>query len=348
MKVLLVGEYSGLHKNIKEGLEELGYDTTIISYGDAWKKIESDRVVSTKYKGILGVIIKRIKMSIELFKAKDYDVVQLINPRILPELIGLFILKSLKRKNKKLFLLAAGDDLEYIKQGPKFRYWPYMGIPEEKLDYNSWWDKKIHEEILKTIDGIIPIMYDYAEGYRHYKKTKKTIPIPMNINKITYTPNIVKDKIIIFHGLNREEFKGTEYIRQAMESIKRKYPEEVQIIIDGKMPLDIYLETIRKTNIIIDQCKSYSYAMNAIYSMAQGKVVLSGAEPECLKELELKECPVINITPSVQDIESKLEYLIKNKNLIPKMGEQSRKFIEEVHDYKKVIKSYLETWKESN
>lgn len=37
-KILLLGEYSGLYHNLKQGLQELGADVTLAANGDAWKK----------------------------------------------------------------------------------------------------------------------------------------------------------------------------------------------------------------------------------------------------------------------------------------------------------------------
>jgi DNA-binding response OmpR family regulator len=37
MKILLVGEYSRLHNSLKEGLNELGHQVTIIATGDHFK-----------------------------------------------------------------------------------------------------------------------------------------------------------------------------------------------------------------------------------------------------------------------------------------------------------------------
>lgn len=42
MTILLLGEYSALHKNLKEGLNELGYEALIASDGDGWKNIPRD------------------------------------------------------------------------------------------------------------------------------------------------------------------------------------------------------------------------------------------------------------------------------------------------------------------
>ena len=39
MKILLLGEYSSLHRYLKEGLFEIGYkDVTLASNGDGWKE----------------------------------------------------------------------------------------------------------------------------------------------------------------------------------------------------------------------------------------------------------------------------------------------------------------------
>lgn len=43
MKILLIGEYSRLHNSLKEGLQHLGHDVTLISTGDGMKQFPSDR-----------------------------------------------------------------------------------------------------------------------------------------------------------------------------------------------------------------------------------------------------------------------------------------------------------------
>ena len=37
MKILLVGEYSRLHNSLKEGLEKLGHDVTLVGKQDGFK-----------------------------------------------------------------------------------------------------------------------------------------------------------------------------------------------------------------------------------------------------------------------------------------------------------------------
>jgi len=84
--------------------------------------------------------------------------------------------------------------------------------------------------------------------------------------------------------------------------------------------------------------------MNAIYSMAMGKVVLSGNEPECQQEFGRADIPVINIEPTVEDIYNKLEKLVLDKKSVIEIGEKSRLFVEDFHHHVKVAQQYIDTW----
>ena len=81
MKVLLLGEFSSLHRYLKEGLQELGgIDVKLFANGDSWKKIGgADGSLFNYYGGIPG----RIKTYGEALKNarafEGYDVVQLMN-----------------------------------------------------------------------------------------------------------------------------------------------------------------------------------------------------------------------------------------------------------------------------
>lgn len=346
MKVLLLKEFSGLHKNLKEGLLELGHEVVLASSGDGWKQIEADFSLGKKGISIDAKISRTLFPFANIYKLVNYDIVQLVNPFIFNDKINVAVLSLLSQLNKKMFLLAAGTDAVYVKQKDKFKYFPYDDYERAGLvmPHSSAKKVNIQKKVVDIVDGIIPVSYSYKIGYEGNEKLKNTIPLPINSSSIDYSDNVVKNKVVIFHGLSRDIFKGTEIIKKAMETIKQKYPNDVEIIIDGKMPLDKYLKFIHRTNIVIDQCKSYGYGMNALYCMAKGKVVLSGCEPEIIKELDLDCCPVINIKPSVNDIIKKIEKLIEHKELIKEIGYKSRKFVEENHDYIKIAEKYVNTW----
>ena len=150
---------------------------------------------------------------------------------------------------------------------------------------------------------------------------------------------------MFFHGILREKDKGTNYIRQAFEIISQKYPNDVEVIIEGRLPLKEYLEVLRRTNVLVDQCKEHCWGLNACYGMAQGKVILGGASRNSLKEFEISESPVFHVKPDVEQIVQQLEHVIENRNKITEWGYQSRNFVETFHNHVKVAQKYVDMWK---
>jgi len=355
VKILLLGEFSALHKNLKEGLIELGHDVTIASAGDGWKSIEGDINLGSSKRGLFGKVEKfnNLIKAIPLFK--HYDVVQFVAPVLFPKTFGinLYIVKQILKNNKKVFLVGAGATSQNTPIADffenKFKYPEFFD--EIKKSNPSMWSqtaegRRYNQWLLNKINGFIPIMYEYAQGYRDigYSKLCPTIAIPMNIDKIKYEDNRIGEKLVIFHGLNREGVKGTPLIKEAMERLQKEYPNDVECVIDGKMPLETYLQFLKRVNVVIDQAYSVSVGVNGVYNLAMGKVVVGGGEPEFLQEYGLESSPLIPIQPTVADIYNQLENLLKRKDEILEMGKASRKFAEAVHDYKKIAQKYVDVW----
>jgi hypothetical protein len=231
LKVLLLGEFSGLHKNLKEGLEVNGVKTTLAASGDGWKNINCDIYFGSSKKGILGKVQKVFRIISAIPRLKGYDVVQLISPVIFPKALGInrLIISYIFKNNKKVFLVGAGATSENSIIADftetKFKYpqlfenitkygGPLWSQSSSGRSYNRW--------LLGKVNGFIPIMYEYAEGYRREKSDKlcPTIPIPINTDKVSYLKYNPEGKIIIFHGLNREGVKGTSLIKKAMAKIQ--------------------------------------------------------------------------------------------------------------------------------
>lgn len=354
MKVLLIGEFSGFHINLKRGLQELGVECTLAANGDSWKKIDgadfelysepTDGVISKSYHKLLEAYLNRKKLY-------GYDIVQIIDPRVFHSYITIPIFKAIRENNKKVFVSVPGDcfsEYEAYKAG-KFKYSIFDDNPSLSRIYDcstksSLRLKKQEDYIYDNVDGIIPILYEYAVGVRNRWNTKETIPMPFDCSQIEYQPNIVHNKIVIFHGIIREVTKGSKYIREALKIIEDRYPNDVEVIIDGKMPLTDYLKFLRRVNILVDQCKEQGYSMNALYGMAEGKIVMSGASPDSVKELGVKDCPVVHIEPNVNQIVQQLEYIISQKENFINLGAKSRSFVEEYHDCRKIAQKYIACW----
>jgi hypothetical protein len=143
MKILLIGEYSGLHNSLKDGLELNGHSVTLLGTGDGFKNFPVDILVKSTIfeipflKFFAKIIDKVFNVSlndIEVgFKAylkikalKDFNIVQLINEnsfKTTPSL-EVILLKKLLKNNKNLFLLSCGVDYISVKYAleNKFKY----------------------------------------------------------------------------------------------------------------------------------------------------------------------------------------------------------------------------------
>jgi glycosyltransferase involved in cell wall biosynthesis len=357
VKILLLGEFSALHKNLKEGLVELGHDVTIASSGDGWKNIDSDITIGSTRKGLIGKFLRIINLIKIVPKLRGYDVVQFINPVMFPLFLGInkAVVKYIFKNNNKVFLVAAGatNSITAIADFCESNYkYPDLYNEIKKINPAMWSQTREGREyntfFLENVDGVIPIMYEYAQGFRDikYEKLCSTIAIPMNIENIKYEENKVTDKIIFFHGLNREGIKGTPLIRQAMDKLKENYPDDVECIIDGRMSLKKYLSFLKKINVVIDQVYSVSTGVNGVYNLALGKIIIGGGEKEYLTEFGLTSSPLIPINASVDDIYNQLEWVVQNKERIPELSYASRALAEKLHDYKKIAQEYLSAWNE--
>lgn len=353
MKILLFGDYSSVHLNLKEGLEKLGHRVTLVGTGDGFKGIKADiNLKSFKFK-LLNKLFFRIKAIFLLYIFRNYDVVQLISPYILKVKLfpTNFYYDFLKNNNKKFFMLAAGSDAYYWRYGPKkLKYGPFKDVLKYDLksdNFNYYQSKKsfeFNQKISMKVNGVIPMLPDYQICYEPHSNLLPLIPLPININKIKYKKNKINNKIIIFHGLNRYGFKGTRYIEEAFELLRKKYPDDLELIIKGRMPIKDYLNIMSQSNIVIDQTSTYSLGVNGVYGLALGKVVMGGAEPESLLRLGVEKSPVINIKPKASYIVMKIEEILKNRNLIEEIGEESRLFAEENHNYLTISMKFLRIW----
>ncbi len=347
MKILLLGEFSGFYKNLKAGFRALGHDVTHLASMDGWKKISgADIPIVSRYNGFVGRLHCRVKLLTAIKSLNNYDVVLIVNPNIGLSYISGTVVRMLRGKSEKIFLSACGTDVEYLNygKGGGFRYWPYDNCIEKAVNISN----RVHKHIAGLTDFVIPTFYEYAEPWRNSKykmKVTKTIPLCIDTQKIKPVYPGENEKLVIFHGLNREWFKGTSYIVSALREIETKYPDQVEIVVKGRMPLDEYLELMTRVDIVVDQCKTYSYgSMNSLYAMSMGKVLMACFQDECLSEygLEFRPNGIVNIEPNVKYIESKVEYLLQNRESLFKWGEENRKFVEEKHDSKDIAKRYID------
>jgi glycosyltransferase involved in cell wall biosynthesis len=377
MRILLVGEYSRLHNSLKEGLLQHGHEVVLLGTGDGFKNFPSDisiklsvftkpffRTIAKVFDKLFNIQLIELVYYHNLKKIiptlAGFDVVQLINeqPFKTSPKNEIKLISKLIEQNKSLFLLSCGTDYTSVKYAldKKFKYsilTPYLEDSTLKkhyrfiLKYVSPPYKKLHEFLFDNVQGVIASDLDYHIPLKENRKYLGLIPNPINTDKIQFKPLTISDKVVIFHGINRMNYikKGNRFFDEALEIIKEKYKNRVEIITSENLPYDTYIKTFENCHILLDQVYAYDQGYNALEAMAKGKVVFTGAEQEWLDYYNLKEDTVaINTLPDIAYLVSKLEWLINNPDKLLEISENARAFIEKEHNYINIAKIYTKQW----
>ena len=378
MKILLVGEYSHLHNSLKDGLQQLGHKVFIIGQKDGFKNFPVEFPIQKKWD---AGFLKKLKIAIYKIsgfdissyltyrqflklekQCSDFDVVQLINENSFHCTYNFEkkIISSLLKNNKKLFLLSSGFDylnVKYCFENPDFKSVISL-YQNNKIDKKSFGNVlkfreksffKLHQFIYKKCNGIIASDLDYHLPLKGNPKYLGMIPNPINIDKLPFQPIEINDKIIIFHGINTDNYlkKGNDYFEKVLEIIEKKYGDKIEIITVRSVPYSEYINLYNRSHILLDQIYGYDQGYNALESMAKGKVVFTNAETEFMEYYKLTENVCINSIPDVDYLVNELSFLIDNPEEITAIGKRARTFIEKEHDYIKIAEQYVQKWNEN-
>ena len=360
MKILLFGEYSGFFNCLKDGLVALGHDVFLVSDGNGYKNFPSDfrwdantKTKLGKFKPLFGAA----NMWMHKNLLRGYDVVLLIAPTNFSAnhiWLNKPIYEYLLKHNKKVFLSGSGISAMLFDYwyDSKEKYHYYMeGYFEESKNPVYYHNAKLRaweDCLMKSITGYIPIWYEYAEPFRKYKTFTKTVRIPININQLEYKPNrLHNNKIVFYHGVNRM-CKGTRFIEPAFDKMRKDYSDKAEFICARRLPFNEYMKVVERTNVIVDDANSYSIAMNGLFSLLKGKIIMGGAEPIANEEYGYEYNPVFNICPDVDQICDVIKDIISRKDEIEDLGLKGRKFVEQYHDYIDIAQQYVDIFNSFN
>lgn len=367
MKILIVGEFSAFAKHLKNGFKQLGHQVWIVQTGDGFKSIEGDSedmTYSCENFSIAGYPIYKsyhLKAPFAMKKVRHQvselpfiDLIIIVNTLFIARNFfcpGILLSEIKKRHNEgtRIIMSGCGNDPAFhlAHHDGLFRYSEELfGCQKQciPLIKDNQYDWLIHHA-----NAVIPTSYEYWASIKYYCKTKhitsnikSPIPLPITIEPVQIDSCQGK-KIVIFHGVIREQFKGTKYFIEALDRIKNKYPDKVDCRVDGKMPYEQYVKLLREIDILLDQTNSYGMGINAELGMMKGKVVFTGNEPEYAATLGFDYIPAINARPDANFIFSELENLILHPELLDDIKFKARLFAKENLDCVLIAKKYLQS-----
>lgn len=364
MKILMIGDFSNLHAYLAEELKTRGHEVTLVSDRGGYMQTSAD-IELIRRPGIWGSLSYVYKILANLPSWTGYDVVQLINPSI-------FFLKSnklriiydiLKKNNKSVFLTLCGDDHFFVEdciESDLFRFSEYRigkektehvkRHPEgEKLSLNPQF-AAYTKHVYDTLDGAMSVLPEYDMSARRHMDPEKilftNLPIPIDSFKFKELNFERPIRILVGMKGGKELMKGTAKMLEICKSIEAELPGICEVKAVENLSLTDYLEEIRKSHIVIDQLYSYSPAMNALQTMAMGRITASGGQPEYYDYIGESNHPIFCLSPLEDDetIKNRLKALILDKNQLEKMSEQGRKLVEKHNDIKKIATLFEQHW----
>lgn len=380
MKVLFIGEYSGVFSELIKGLKRKGVETFIVSNGDGYKKYSADillinNVIQTKnffkraYRNIihrlgLNGLFTFLKQWNELkYYIKGYDVVQLVNSVPLSgfgSVANLIMIKYVYRKNKHIFLSVLGDDFYTVKWLGKnnikssfFKDNTIKNIfkPSPQFSYKyCLFYKYLNDYIIKISKSIMPGSFSYFKSYEWSNKNSNIFPFPIDSTKIGNPIVLNKEKtIIIFHGWQKgkDKKKGNDVFDRVIKKVVEKYREKVEYRVVQSVPFDEYIRLYNDSHIFIDQLFGFDKGMNGLYGMAAGKVVFSGFDTKALNLYSNYNGKLIGIE-SYNDEEylfNKFCELIDNPKLIEEISKNAIEFVKQNHLTDFIADLYINEWK---
>lgn len=311
-----------------KGLREIGLDVNmaVLQFNPHGYPVDIDLNIDRK-------LWKAPLYGFKLFKfflgaSRKYDVFHFHFARTLLPL-G-FDLPVLKAKKKKVFLEFHGSELR----------WKFNRKPEDPNTFGflhglppvSQRNLNMLKKICDAADGII--LHD-SELLSHLPETDtKVYYLPLRIDISRFVPNYPEDgkkKVVIVHAPSKRSVKGTDYVLNAIEELKRQY--DIEFILVENMTNDQAIEVYSKADIIVDQLLIGTYGVFACEAMALGKPVITYLSEEMIKDFP-PELPVVS--SSIYTIKDVLEELILDPSRRREIGTRGRIYVEKYHDFKKV------------
>ena len=243
-------------------------------------------------------------------------------------------LPFLKAMGKKVFFWFCGCDTRG--REVTLKKYQYSGCRECRPVRCTPWRSSLIRLARQYADAVFFTTPDLAE----FLPGATWLPAPINLDqwpvqKITPAKN---KKIRIAHAPTSQALKGTRYLKQAIEELKRK-GHDIELVLIENMDHDKIREVVQSVDLTVDQLLIGAYGIFSAEMMALGKPVICYLRDD-IRKMYPADLPIISAHPG--NLAAVLEKTIKQRKEWPKLGQQGRAYAENVHDVTKITKKLME------
>ncbi|MEK7450116.1 MAG: glycosyltransferase [Planctomycetota bacterium] len=252
---------------------------------------------------------------------------------------GSFDLPFLKMLGKKVFFWFCGCDV----RNPQMvlKKYRYNGCRECSSRRCSPFRSSVIRMARWYADKIFYTTPDLAE---FLPPEAIWLPVPVDLLQWSYQKTLLtgKNKIKIAHAPTDRLIKGTGYLLQAIDLLKKKGYDVEPVLIEN-MPYEEVRKAAGSADLAVDQLLIGSYGLFSAEMMALGKPVICYIRDD-LKEKYPPGLPIISANRT--NIFSVLKNLVDEREKWNKLGEQGRAYVENVHDVNKICRQLLKYYTE--
>lgn len=357
MKILLLGEVSGVHRELRTGLERLGHNVVQAHTGDSYRQFSADvsyQQVNASPRDKPLTFARQLSSQVALLpKMRGFDVVQFISPKFFHWRLQEATLRWLKSQNGAVVMVNVSCSSEFNRFMREQEKTPCAECKRFDLVGGACpWERdaerRFEERVYRSTSALVATHYWYHEPIRRLALGPPLFkaPLPIDLDGVQIRPPRVEGPLRVYYGETRHGFKGGEHIKAALTRIARDHRGDFEVVSSTRIPFQEYLRTLDTIDVLIDQANSAGMGMNALYAMARGKVALTGTDDVEMRFVGAQEgeVPALGICADAEQIYGQLLSLAANRQTTAQRGLASRAFIERFHASDVIAARYIDLY----
>jgi glycosyltransferase involved in cell wall biosynthesis len=297
----------------------LSFDVIHFNFG---RTIMPDRTTELPGRGPIGIFLRRLYAG--FFELRDVAL--------------------LKRLGKAVFVTFQGDDLrqgDFCERhfGPAFVRELPAGYYSPETDARKHWRAA---KLAKLVDGMYAVNPDLMYVLPPTAKFLRYGHLDPREWTYTLSPPPNDDGPLVIHAPTHRGVKGTRFVLEAVDKLKAEGVRFRFELIEG-LPRAEARRLFERADLLVDQLWLGWYGGIAVELMALGRPVVSNIREDGLKFLPpemAKDLPLIRAEPATL-VAVLRDWLTTRRKELPRIGEQSRRFVERWHDPRDVAKGLL-------
>ncbi len=332
MKILHgVYEVANQMRTITRALNNVGGFAKTLCYYPTYLKYESDYIID------LGSIRDKNEMLLQTRRCAEqlipeFDIFHFHFGTTLT--LDFSDLPVMKKLGKKMLTHYWGSEIRMYSRAIRIN--PYVKVKTKDED----WIKKGLDIMSNYVPHCMVGDYELYEYVKDYFDHVHVVPAIIDLSKYKPDPDRQKnEKFLIVHAPTSPEIKGSQFIVKAINELENKYDLEFKLI--QGMSHEEAKKTYQKADLIVDELHCGTYGLLTIETMAMGKPVITWI-CDHMKEKYPADLPVISANPDT--VKDKIEYALKNRDMLKDLGDKGRRYVEQYHDMNKVVHQIVDVY----